>query len=215
MPTIREIDSQWEVYRSFEETKRWDVVGDGVSIGQIWRAKRFSDGVICWMIKPASIGWSMPSSAVTAGYQRTTKKRAIQEIVDWHTNARFNHTSGDWTLHCYRVWNAIDYRLSNEQERSYFAVHSRDKTSKWISLSYIDAECKNRGMMGTPGWHATSRRGNRTVIVHQAQTAEEALDTLISAISEPPSPDDIKSKYAISSLPVERHFGTLAMGMTP
>lgn len=167
------------------------------------------------MITPAAIQQSFPVSDVSLGYGRTTKKGAIQEVIDWHVNARFNYLVGDWKLHCYHVWTALDHHLSNEQSRRYYAINESANRSKWISLSYIDEERKELLMMGGRGWHASGRRGERTVIVHQAETVEEALDTLIAAIGREPSPDDYRPPHIDSSLSVERHFGTLSTSMKP
>jgi hypothetical protein len=214
MTTLREIDHQGEAFGAFLETRRWDVLEGRTIIGQIWRSLRQADNVVCWMVKPAAIEFSIPQSAIAAGYRATTKKGAIQEILNWHNNAHLNQKSSDWTLHCYRHWLAAAIYDSKEESRSFLAIHP-DGRRRWISLSYIDELTENRGMMGTPGWHATGHRGNRTVIVHSAGTPEEAMDLLIAQISLPASPEDREKRMMTTPLPVERHYGTLAASLAP
>lgn len=216
MASLREVDSLGDTYKSFSETKRWNVVHEGDVIGQIWRAKRYVDNVICWMVKPAVLDFSFPQSGILGGYRATTKKGAIDELIDWHTHATLNHQSGDWTFRCFHRWLASEYNdpECKDEKRRYFAIHS-DGKSRWISLEFVGEEQPFQGMMGTPGWHASGYRGTRRVIVHQAATPEEALDTLISIVSLAPSKEETEKRNLGQSLPLERHYGSLAAGPTP
>jgi hypothetical protein len=206
--TLREIGSKSEVYREFVETRRWDVLHGRKVIGQIWRALRHADNVVCWMIKPAAIDFSMPQSFITGGYRATQKKGAIDDLLDWHQNADLNHATDGWTLHCYRDWHGAALHRALDETRSYLAIHP-EIGMRWISASYNQDDNQHLGMMGPAGWHVSGRRGTRTVIVHQAASVEEGLDTLISVISLPATEEEKKSRMMTDTLPVERHFGSL------
>lgn len=216
MASLKEVHNLGEMYKAFSETKRWNVIHEENVIGQVWRAKRYIDNVICWMVKSAVLDFSLPQSSIIVGYRATTKKGAVSELVDWHTLAALNHRSGDWTLHCYFQWLAAAYHdpECKDEERRNLAVYP-DGHPKWINLSFIEEQQPYQGKMGTPEWHAAGYRGNRRVLVHQAATLEEALDTLISVASVPPSEEEMEKRNLGLSLPIEHHYGSLAAGPTP
>lgn len=216
MTSLREVDNLGKTYKSFSETKRWDVIHDGDTIGQIWRAKRVVDDVICWMLKPAVLDFSLPQSNVVSGYQATTKKGAIAELIDWHINAKLNYQSGDWTFRCFDRWPTSEYSDPEHtyEKRRYYAVHANGE-SKWVSLEFVGKEQPFKGEMGTPGWHAIGYRGTRMIVVHQAATPEEALDTLIPIISLAPSTEETRKRDFCHHLSPERHYGSPAAGPTP
>lgn len=206
VPNLTTTENQGRSYRAFRETACWTVNVGTEEIGQVWRAER-DDGVKCWMQHPSVLGFSLPASAVIAGYSRTTKKRAAADVFDWHRLGGLSIISGDWTLHCHRA-----FKFGDRDEHGYLALHG-DGRSRWVSLYHNETEKPHMGMMGSPGWHAVGTRGHRMVTVHQASDAQEAVEILLPCIGQEPSPED---KRPLLPLPCERHFGSLAgLAVTP
>jgi len=197
-PRLVPIPHLGENHGAFFETARWDAFDGDQHIGQVWKAVRH-DGVVCWMQRADAVGHSMPCSGVIGGYARTSKKGALSDLVSWHRNRPLTVEADGWTIHCCR-----NVDVPNGAERTYLAMRP-GHADKWLHASHNETEKPFRGAMGGIGWHVTGYRGQRMVVVHDADDLDEALRFALDRIAATPFQEEAV-KYAHRHLEVERHY---------
>lgn len=207
-PVLTSVPTLGDNYRGFAETARWSASYDGHPIGEVWRGEKDygrSKPVVCWMKKPAALGFSFPDSAVISGYARTTRKAAVQQLVNWHMNRNILLKCDDWTLHC---------DTNRTDDLTYLAMHP-ELGARWIHASLNREEKPFRGAMGGVGWQISGQRGRRTVIVHDVPTLEDGIAHLLEHVGRKPDPEDVPHHQQIWGLAVERHYPAASPARAP
>jgi hypothetical protein len=197
--TLAKAEVKGGIFRGFYETTRWDVSLDGEVIGQVWRGH---DGRrVCWMVESPVLPHSLPNSAVVAGYGRTTKIGAVQEVVDWHLNRERSFRSGDVWLHCFQSREAF-----NVVETKYLAEHDDGERCRWIFTTHVKERKPHLGVRSEVGWYASASRGSRTLLVDCCADEKEAVELILAEAFQPPAADEKRP----SPMPPVRLYGSLA-----
>jgi hypothetical protein len=196
-PELIKIETLNVMDGGFIETDRWNVVLGNVEIGQIWRGKRAAKG--CWFVVPACHGLSLHQSYVGGGYAATTKKGAVDDLLNWHRNSPDYRKVGEAELHVFKKRDG-----EAEQTANILAVLPEGRT-RWIYTVHRKSLQPHHGAQAEPGWYASSRRGNRYVGADNCASEAEAIDLVLPEILVEADRDD---KMAIP--PQIRFRGSLA-----
>lgn len=173
-PELVKTDTLGAVDGGFVEANRWKVLLEGRHIGDVWRGKRAAKG--CWFVVPACHGVSLHQSYVGGGYAATTKKGAVEDLLNWHGNVGLFRTMSSVALHVFVV-----KETDAERQSDILAIFPGGR-AVWIDTLHRKLPRPRSGPQAEPGWYAAGRRGNRFIGADNCASEDEAIALLMPEI---------------------------------